>query len=121
MSDQLGSARIQVILEASLQVYEKQTGIPLARHPLAEQLQHCDSVESVTAILQEQVHAHSEFRGSDRIIKSLNSFVSTLSMLSASVNLGLVRPKVLMGYSMSLMFIYSQSPLRRQYMLGLLS
>ena len=105
MGDQLGSARFQVIYEASLQEYEKQTGIPLAKHTLTEQLQHCDSVESVTAILKEQVHAGGEFQGSDRIIKSLNSAVSSLSKLSLSTNLGLVRPKVLMGCSMSLMLI----------------
>ena len=29
--------------------YGKQTGIALAKHPLTEQLQGCDSVESVTA------------------------------------------------------------------------
>jgi hypothetical protein len=89
-----------------LQEYEKQTDITLVNHPLAEQLEHFDSVESVTAILQEQLHAHSEFRGSDRIMmKSLNSAVSVLCALSASINLGLVRTKVLMGCSMSLILI----------------
>jgi hypothetical protein len=105
MSDRSGSARFQVIFEASLQEYEKQTGIALAKHPLAQQLQHCDSVESVSAILQEKLLACSEFRGNDRLSKSLNSVVSVLSKLSASVNLGLVRPKVLTGCSISLMFI----------------
>jgi hypothetical protein len=62
----------------------------LAKHPLAEQLQRCDTVESVTAILQEEVRC-SELRGSDRITRSLNSAVSVLYMLSASVNFDLDR------------------------------
>lgn len=96
MSDHSGSARFQVLYEASLQEYEKQTDIALAKHPLAEQLQHCDSVESVTALLQEQVHARNEFRDGDRITKSLNSTVLVLCALSAGVNLDLVRPRELM-------------------------
>jgi hypothetical protein len=71
-----------------LQQYEKQTEIPLAKHPLAEQLQSCDSVDSVIVILQEQARAFGEFRGSDRIMKSLSSVISVLSTLSAAANLG---------------------------------
>ena len=92
MGDHSRSARFQVLYDASLQEYEKQTDIALTKHPLAKQFQHCDSVESVTAILQEQVHACSEFRGRDRIMKSLNCVVSILCTLSASINLDLVRP-----------------------------
>jgi len=99
-----------VLFEASLQKYENQTDIALAKHPLAEQLQHCDPVESVTAILQEQIRACSEFRGSDRITKSLNGVVSVLCTLSASVNFGLVRLKVLMGCFMSLMLYFIAIP-----------
>ena len=53
------------------------------------------------------------FSGSERIIKSLNSTVSILYMPimpSASVNLGLVRPKVLMERLMSLILIPKLSP-----------
>ena len=94
MSDQSESARFQVLFEASLKDYEKQTDITLAKHPLTEKFQHCDSVESVATIFQEQVPACSEFRGGDRIFKSLNSAVSVLCALSVSVKLGLVRQKI---------------------------
>jgi len=77
-----------VLFEAALQRYEEQTKMPLAKHPLAEQLQNCDSVDSVIAVLQDQARAFSEFRGSDRIMKSLKSIVSALSMLSAAANFG---------------------------------
>ena len=96
MSDQSGPSHSQVLFEAALQDYEKQTGIALAKHPLAEQLQNCDSVDSVTAILREQTQAFSEFRRRDRIMKLVKNAVSVLHKLSATTNLGysigLVRP-----------------------------
>ena len=110
MSDQSGSARFLVLFEASLKEYEKQTNITLNKHPLTEQYQHCDSVESVATIFQEQVPACSEFRGGDRIMKPLNSAVSVLCALSVGFNPGLVRQKMKMGCSMSLMLILKLPP-----------
>ena len=107
--------RSQLLYEDSLQEYEKQTDIALAEHPFAERLQHCDSVESVSAILEEQVCARSELSGSDRIIKSLNSIVSSLYMPSVSVNLvGLVPPEVLMVRFMSLMLSLTVTPAQKK-------
>ena len=125
MNDQSRSARAAVrfrlLFADTLQEYEKQTDIALAEHSLAKRLQHCDSVESVSTILEEQVRARSEFLGSDRIIKSLNSIVSSLYMPSASVNLGLVRPDVPMGCLIPLILVLSHSLLGKQYMPGFLS
>ena len=87
MADHPGSSRFRVLFEAALQQYETQTEIPLTKHPLAEQLQNCDSVDSVIALLQEQVQAFSEFRGTDKIMKSLKGVVSVLSTLSAIADL----------------------------------
>jgi hypothetical protein len=96
MSDQSGQSRLQVLFEAALQDYEKQTGIVLVKHPLAQQLQGCDSVESVSAVLHEQTQAFSEFCRRDRILKPLTNAVSVLHKLSATTDLGeaigLVRP-----------------------------
>ena len=101
MTDQPGPSRLQVLFEAALQDYERQTGIPLAKHPLAEQLQNCDSVESVTAVLREQTQAFSEFRGRDKVMGLLKNAVSVLYKLSATADLGqaigLVRLWELMG------------------------
>ena len=55
MSDHSGLARLQVLFQASLKEYEKQMDITLAKHPLTKQFQHCDSVESVSAIFQDLV------------------------------------------------------------------
>jgi hypothetical protein len=96
MTDQSGSSHLQVLFEAAVQDYQKQTGIALAEHPLAEQLQSCDSVESVTAVLREQLQAFDEYQEKDKILKPFRNVVSVLCKLSATANfgqdLGLVRP-----------------------------
>lgn len=99
MLHQSRPAHFQILFDlstASLQEYEKQTGIALSKHPLAKQLRYSDSAESVIAILQEQLPACSEFGGT-RIAKSLSSVVSVLCALSISVDLYLVRSKMLIG------------------------
>ncbi|KAN0113682.1 hypothetical protein V8E52_007481 [Russula decolorans] len=88
MSDQPRVSHFQVLFESALQDYERQTGITLANHPLAERLQTCESAESVTALLQEQARALSEFRESDKIMRSLKNVVSILSKISATAALG---------------------------------
>jgi hypothetical protein len=89
MTDQSGSSRLWVLFEAALLDYEKQTDIALAKHPLAEQLQSRDSVESVTAVLCEQTQAFSEFQVRDKVTKSLcKSAVSVLCKLSSAANFG---------------------------------
>ena len=106
MSLQSGSSRFGVLFESALQDYQKQTGMTLAEHPFAEQPQNYQSVESVTALLQGQAQTLGEFKGSDRIMKSLKSIASVLFSLSASTALGgaigLVRLKVLIRFSVSL-------------------
>ena len=100
MHHQSGPAHFQMLsnlLSASLQEYEKQTGIALSKHPLAEQLRYSVSAESVTASLQEQMPLCSDSGGTDRITKSLSSVVSVLYTLSVNVNLYWVCPKVLIG------------------------
>src|SRR6266478_6981179 len=88
MADQSRLSRFQVLFESALQDYEKQTGTTLANHPLAQQFQICQSVESTTALLQEQAHGFKEFRESDKIMKSLKGVVSFLSSISATARLG---------------------------------
>jgi hypothetical protein len=109
MSDQSGSSHLQVLFEAALQEYEKQTGIALAEHPLAERLGNCNTVESVFAILHEQTQAFGEFRGKDEITNLLKRIISILYKLAATAHFGqafgLVCPQALTKCSMSLTFI----------------
>jgi hypothetical protein len=88
MDEQPGPSRLQALFEAALQDYEKQTGIALATHPLAEQLQNCVSVESVIDLFHEQTQHFSESRGRDKIVKLLKNSVSVLYKLTAAANFG---------------------------------
>jgi hypothetical protein len=96
MCDQSSSSRLRVLFEHALQSYEEQTGIALAKHPLAEQLQKCNSVESVSDVLREQTQAFDDFRGKDKILKSLKNAISVLYKVSSVADfghaIGLVRP-----------------------------
>jgi len=85
------SSRSRILFESALHDYQTQTGTTLASHPLAEKLKNCDSVETVTAMLQEQAQAFCNIRGGDRkIIELLGRIVSALHTLSASAALGVV-------------------------------
>jgi hypothetical protein len=103
MTDRSGSPHFRALFESALQNYEQKTNITLAKHPIAEELENCHSVESITAILRGQARTPSEFRGNDRMIKSIKSIVSVLCRLSTTATLrdamGLVRYRALMGES----------------------
>ena len=77
-----------MLFEAALQDYERKTGISLAEHPLAEQLQNCDSIESITTVLCGQTQAFSEFRGVGKVLKPLKAVLSVLNKLTAAANIG---------------------------------
>src|SRR5579863_3502338 len=112
MDHQSQSSRFRALFDSALQDYQRQTSTTLSSHPLAEKLQHCNSVESVTAVLQEQARAFSDFRGGDgRIMKSLKTVVSVLYTLSENSGLGeaigLVRQKA-SSRCPKLLILYSQ-------------
>ena len=102
MTDQPVSSHLRTLFELALEDYEIKTEISLAKHPLAQKLDNCNSAESIATILQDQARTFGEFRGSDRIMESIRSTVSFLEKLSATASLsdviGQVRPsqKVLM-------------------------
>ena len=119
MAEQLQFSRFRLLFESALQDYQNQTGTTLANRPLTEKLQNCDSVESVTAVLQEQARAFTEFRGDDgRFMKSLRGVVSVLYMLSASTALGeairLVCLNVLMEILLLMLYL-AAIPTRKSY------
>jgi hypothetical protein len=97
------SSTFRALFNAALQDYENQTGINLADHPFAKQLETCDSVSSITAILQEQAQSFRKFRESDgKLMKALDSSIDILCAPSISAafseTIGLVvRRKVFIG------------------------
>ena len=86
ISDMIQSS-FQSLFEAALLEYENQTGTRLEKHPLAKQLEKCDSIDSITAMLQEQLEAQifGGYRGDNgKIMKALKSSVNVLHTLSNS-------------------------------------
>ena len=77
-----------MLFEAALENYKQQTGIELAEHPLAERLQDCNSVDSVTTVLREQAQDFKEFREKDKVLKPLKKVLTVLHRLSSAANFG---------------------------------
>jgi hypothetical protein len=85
------SSRFRLLFDNALKDYEQQMGTKLNDHPLARHFETCNSVESITAIFQEQSRAFREFRGDGpdgKLMKPLHSAVHILHTLSASTVLG---------------------------------
>jgi hypothetical protein len=82
MNDQSGSSHFRVLFDTALEDYKKQTGIELAKHPLAERLQDNNTVESVIAIFCEQAQDFKEFREKDKVLKPLKKVLTILNILS---------------------------------------
>ena len=73
------SSTFQDLFNAALQNYKDKTGNTLTDHPIAKQLETCESVSSITTILQEQAQSFREFRENDgKLMKALNSSVAIL-------------------------------------------
>ena len=88
MADQSVLSRFQTRFELALEDYEIKTRISLVEHPLAQKLENCHSVESITTLLQDQARTFGQFRGRDRIMKSIRCAVSFLYKLSTTAALG---------------------------------
>ena len=83
------SLTFQWLFNLALQDYEKLTGAKLVDHPLAKQLEVCNSVDSISAFLQERAWAFRKFRGDDgRAMRSLNRIVHVLCTLFTNSALG---------------------------------
>jgi hypothetical protein len=82
------------LFNAALKDYQNQTRTSLVDHPFAKQVESCDSIDSITTILQEQAQIFREFRGDDgKLMKSVKYSVNILYKLSiATAGIGLVHP-----------------------------
>src|ERR1700735_4034386 len=90
------SSNFQLIFNTALKAYEKHTKRDLLAHPLASQLQTCDSPSSILVVLQGQVDDLDRARKSDeRLTKWLNPTVNVLLAFSNTLGQGvsLVRLK----------------------------
>ena len=80
------STNFQVILNNALKTYEKRTKMRLLAHPLAVELQDCNSPGAILAVLHRQVQGLELSPSSDdRWTKWLNPTVNVLHALSHSL------------------------------------
>jgi hypothetical protein len=89
------NSNFQLIFNNALKTYQKRTKNDLLLHPLAAQLQTCDSPSDILAVLQEQLQGLDQSRNADeRWTKWLDPTISVLLAFSGTLGagVGLVRP-----------------------------
>ena len=83
------TTNFQPIFEKALQEYKKKTGKDLTVHPLAAEIEACDSPQAILTVLEEKANELDQSRSSDeRLTKWLNPTVNILSTLSATLGQG---------------------------------
>ena len=83
------SSTFKPIFDNALKEYQRRTKKDLLTHPLASQLQACDSPGSILALLQQQVQELDRLQsGDDRLIKWLDPTVNVLYALSDTLGEG---------------------------------
>src|SRR5260370_32660805 len=88
-SSSSSSSNFQSIFNASLQAYDNKTKNKLLDHPLATQLQSCDSPIAVLSVLQDLVKQFDQrCTGDERLKTWLNPTVNVLYSFSATLGEG---------------------------------
>ena len=83
------SSNFQQIFDNALKSYQRRTKKDLHVHPLAAQLQTCDSPSSILAVLQQQVQDPNRSQSvDDRLTKWLDPTVNVLCSLSDALGEG---------------------------------
>jgi hypothetical protein len=83
------SSNFQSILNAALDAYEKKTESELLTHPLAAQLESCDSPTAIISVLQDLIQRFDRRRRNDqRLTGWLKPTVTVLYAFSATLSQG---------------------------------
>ena len=93
-STSTSSSNFQSIFNASLQAYDNKTKNILLDHPLAAQLQSCDSPNAALSVLQDLIRQFEQRRTSNERLRNwLNPTVNVLYSFSATLGegVGMVR------------------------------
>jgi hypothetical protein len=78
----------QSLFQSALEEYEKQTETHLLGHPLAVQLDDCNTVESITELLHGQARTFLQFRNDNKLMTVLKHTVQALHILFGTPTLG---------------------------------
>jgi hypothetical protein len=92
-STSTASTNFETIFAAALTEYKKQTKRDIASHPLATQLQSCDSPNAILAVLRARVQKFDRSQSADeKWMKWVDPTVNVLYALSATLgnSVGLV-------------------------------
>jgi hypothetical protein len=82
------TSNFQLIFNNALKAYEKRTKKDLLAHPLAAQLQACNSPGDILSILQQQAQGLDQSQSSDQWTKWLDPTVNVLYALSGTLGEG---------------------------------
>ena len=83
------SSSFQSVLNTALEAYEKKTKSKLLTHPLATQLQSCDSPTAILSVLQDLIQQFDRRRSSDERLSSwLSPTVNVLYTFSSTLGQG---------------------------------
>ena len=83
------SSNFQLVFDAALKAYEKKTKSNLLTHPLAAQLQPCDSPTAILSVLQDLIQQFDRRRSSDeRLTNWLTPTVNVLYSFSSTLGQG---------------------------------
>jgi hypothetical protein len=90
LSTAMPSTGFEAIFRAALETYKEQTKSDITSHPLAVQLQSCDSPGAILTILRAQVQAFDQSRSGDEgLTKWLDPTVNVLCAFSATLGNGI--------------------------------
>jgi hypothetical protein len=90
-STSTSSTNFETIFTTALNAYKKQTKKDITAHPLATELQSCDSSSAIIAILRTQVQNFDQSQGADdsgKWTKWLDPTVNVLFAFSATLGNG---------------------------------
>jgi hypothetical protein len=83
------SPNFQLIFNNALKAYEKRTKNDLLAHPLVAQLQDCNSLTAILAVMNQQVQQFHQSRGANEgLTKWLDPTVKVLYSLSETLGEG---------------------------------
>ena len=120
------SNNFQLIINNALKAYEKHTKKDLLAHPLASQLQNCNSPAAILAILQQQAQGPDQSgSGNDRWTKFLNPTINVLYTFSATLGEGVglvsLRTRTCLRYEFMSYTYGRYSHRQKSYLLALVS
>ena len=82
-------SNLDAIFDAALRTYKKQTGKDITAHPLATELQSCDSPDAILALLRRQIPTPDQSQsGDETFAKCLIPTVNVLYTLSETLGEG---------------------------------